>query len=705
MKPGVLGRLLLTFVWLFLPAGRGHTAERQVVNLDGTWQVTQGSFETIPDEYPHCVPVPGLIDMAQPAFVDVGLESSQREAFWYRREFKMAGDVPPVALLKIHKAKYGSKVFLNGVAVGEELASFTPILLDVRQHLLGNGQANKLIIRVGADRESLPPDTPSGWDFEKYRYIPGIYDSVELILSGYPFIANVQTVPDIARGQLRIVAEIHSDQDVDGGQLDVRIATARDGQAVGQAQSKLGMLASGKIHKIDLTASIEDCRLWSPEDPFLYRLTLTTRGDTSEVRFGMREFRFDVKKKQALLNGKPYVMRGTNVCIYRFFEDEARQDLPWQKDWVRKLHRQFKTMHWNSIRYCIGFPPEAWYDVADEEGFLIQDEFPIWLLGEAPENPTAEKIVPQYTSWMRERWNHPCVVIWDAQNESHTKETGKSLQLVRNLDLSDRPWENGWSEPQKATDCVEAHPYLFIRAWQDREPFRLKEMPTVSGAPRLLEAQQAIEVPILINEYGWLWLDRDGQPTCLTKKVYAGLLGDESTVEQRRMLYARYLAALTEFWRCHRQCAGVLHFCGLGYSRPGNKPRPEGGATSDHFLDVAKLEFEPLFVEYVGDAFNPLGLMLDFWADEVAVESEQPTKVYLVNDLDEAWQGNVTLRVTRGGQTLSEQALPAEVPGLGREIVEIKVAMPKDPGPCTLVAELVDGEGQTVRSLRDVLVR
>ena len=135
-------------------------------------------------------------------------------------------------------------------------------------------------------------------------------------------------------------------------------------------------------------------------------------------------------------------------------------------------------------------------------------------------------------------------------------------------------------------------------------------------------------MPVLINEYGWLWLDREGQPTCLTEKVYASLLGNESTVEQRRVLYARYLAALTEFWRCHRQCAGVLHFCGLGYSRPGNKPRPEGGATSDHFQDVAMLEFEPHFVEYVGDAFNPLGIMLDFWVDEVAPSPDsQPRSI------------------------------------------------------------------------------
>ena len=273
-------RIAVFLVSVALTAGNVGAVERQVMRLDGTWQVAEGSLDTIPDEFPHCVPVPGLLDMAQPAFTDVGVESTQRQAFWYRREFKIEGDVPPVALLKIYKAKYGSKVLLNGIAVAEELACFTPVLINVREHLLGGGQTNKLIIRVGADRESMPPDVPSGWDFEKYLYIPGIYDSVDLILSGHPFIANVQTVPDIEEGQVRIVAEILTDRDMDGGPLVVSIATARGGEVVAQSTSKLGELTSGTIHRIDLTASIENCRLWSPEDPFLYRLTLSTRGDS-----------------------------------------------------------------------------------------------------------------------------------------------------------------------------------------------------------------------------------------------------------------------------------------------------------------------------------------------------------------------------------------------------------------------------------------
>jgi hypothetical protein len=400
-------------------------------------------------------------------------------------------------------------------------------------------------------------------------------------------------------------------------------------------------------------------------------------------------------------------MRGTNVCIFRFFEEEQRGELPWRADWVRRLHKQFRSMHWNAIRYCIGFPPDFWYDIADEVGFLIQDEFPIWILDpkagreRSSEFPRAETIIPQYTEWMRERWNHPSVVIWDGQNESITDETGKAIRAVRSLDLSNRPWENGWSAPQSPTDCVESHPYLFIRGWQGQSPFRLSEMPEISGLPRLNERQQKPAVPIIINEYCWLWLNRDGTPTCLTSKVYESILGQNSTTESRRQVHARYVAALTEFWRCHRRCAGVLHFCGLGYSRRGDKPRPEGGATSDDWIDLAHLEFEPTFERYVRDAFSPVGLMLDFWAETVPEQSKQLVKIYVINDLEMDWKGEVRLHLMKGDECLSSHAAGCRVPGYGREIVTLPVSLSAAPGPYTLVAELAGPAGQAARSLRD----
>ncbi|MHC4911471.1 MAG: glycoside hydrolase family 2 TIM barrel-domain containing protein [Planctomycetota bacterium] len=705
---------LLFFLCTFIAAGaiscrqqepynqRQVRDHRRVISLNGTWDIGEGGLDRPPASFGHRVAVPGLVSLAEPAFSEVGIQSERREAFWYRRSFKLDAKVPEVAVLKVHKAKYGTKVFVNGSLAGEHLPCFTPGLFDVKEHLKGRDEENELLICVGANRESVPEAMPRGWDFEKHLYIPGIYDSVDLILAGSPYIVNVQTVPDIDKGEVRVVAEIDN---IDWGDMigiDYQVREAATGKIV--ADDAISIDSRGRREvRCDFNIRIPNCRLWSPEDPFLYEVRLVTSGDAIGVRFGMRSFRFDKESGQAVLNGKPYFMRGTNVCIYRFFEDSERGDKPWRTEWVRRLHQKFKSMEWNTIRYCIGFPPEIWYEIADEEGFLIQDEFPIWLLDRAPERPESEKIIPEYIEWMRERWNHPCVVIWDAQNESVTNETGKAIQAVRHLDLSNRPWENGWAEPQSPNDCVESHPYLFIKEWLGEEPFQFSDIANISGAPYLREEQKKHNVPVINNEYGWLWLNRDGSVTQLTEKIYENFFRQGSTTEQRRVRYARYLAALTEFWRCHRKCAGVLHFCGLGYSRPDKKPLPEGGATSDNFRDMETLEFESRFEQYVKDSFSPVGLMVNFWAEEVE-SGDLKLEVYVINDLYEDWSGEVTLRLVKGEATVSEKSQAIFVKGLGREILSYEVAIPLESGQYQFVAGLINSKGETIESIRDFRV-
>jgi len=682
---------------------------RQSLNLDGQWQIEQGSLDAIPSDFTHTVSVPGLVDMAKPTFSEVGVDSHQRQAFWYRRQFVVDGPVPGVALLKVHKARYGTKVWLNGQPVGEHLPCFTPGYFNLKPHLRGEGQNNELVIRVGAHRNLLPLGMPTGWDFEKYLYIPGIYDSVEVILTRSPHIVNIQTVPDILRNRVRVVTDVgftgpeHESRTMN---LHYTVREARSGKLVCSEQRAGALMPTGQSSaRIETELSIDRARHWSPEDPFLYELIVSNGSDAVRTRFGMRTFGFEPGGKYALLNGKRYFLRGSNFTTYRFFEDAERGDKPWRADWVRRLHRKVKGMHWNSLRYCIGFPPDFWYDIADEEGILIQDEFPIWTLGEDPEKLQADKIIPEYTEWMQERWNHPCVVIWDAQNESSIKATGEALRAVRALDLSNRPWENGWGEPQAPTDCTEAHPYLMIGlfnpAWGNSNFAGLKDMPNVSGKPPLNPEQRKIPVPIIINEYAWLWLTRNGEPTCLTGPVYEKLLGAGATVAQRRTFYAKTLAAKTEFWRAHRECAGVLHFCTLGYSRPGDQPRPVGGATSDHWIDVEQLKFEPNFERYVRDAFSPIGVMLDFWDDTIPAGSERTVRVYVINDLEPEWKGKVRLRVAnQAGKRLSEKVQPCHVTSFGQRILEFKFTFPCTAGAYTLIAEL-DGKGHQVRSIRD----
>ncbi|MBI5395463.1 MAG: hypothetical protein HZA91_09235, partial [Verrucomicrobia bacterium] len=393
-----LSRFII-FAGIALTTATAFAADaRTVVSLDGEWQIAEGAMDSPPESFAHRVPVPGLVDMAKPAFAEVGKKSGKRQAFWYRHEFALKQPVPEVALLKVHKAQFGTKAWLNGKVIGEHLPCFTPAWLDVKAALKKDGQPNELIIRVGADRDSMPQDMPTGWDFEKYLFIPGIYDSVELILTGAPYIVNVQTVPDIEKESVRVVAEVTAGDKGCEFELQAAVSLRGSTRIDGTLTApKTYLRAKGK-KTVDFTVPVRDSRLWSPEEPFLYELSLSTGADATKTRFGMRSFRFDREKKRAMLNGKPYFMRGFYVSAYRFFEVSSRGDLPWDREWVRKLHQKFMTMHWNSLRYCIGFPPEFWYDIADEEGILIQDEFPIWVLGGAknqcPEWPVAEKIIP-----------------------------------------------------------------------------------------------------------------------------------------------------------------------------------------------------------------------------------------------------------------------------------------------------------------------
>jgi hypothetical protein len=229
-------------------------------------------------------------------------------------------------------------------------------------------------------------------------------------------------------------------------------------------------------------------------------------------------------------------------------------------------------------------------------------------------------------------------------------------------------------------------------------------MPTVSPTPPLQEPQRRRQTAILINEYAWLWLTRDGQPTCLTDPVYAQLLGPNATVEQRRELYARTLAAKTEFWRAGRKCAGVLHFCLLGYSRPGDLPRPVGGATSDHWADVEKLTFERKFYEFVRESFAPVGIMADFWADTVSPGEQREVAVVVTNDLGQRQTGRVRLRVLAGSRAVFSANVAATVEPWAQSIARFTVPMPRQPGDYRLEASLAGGVPEKVRSLRDFKV-
>lgn len=688
-------------------------ADRDTVSLDGTWEITDGKTAAeLPAAFPHTVPVPGLANLATPAFANVdafisrenlanrirakrapeewrsqypkGKVDQDRDYFWYRKTFR-APPARSVALLKISKAQFGTAVWLNGQKLGEYAGCFSASYFHLEQAIRWDAE-NTLVVRIGAHPAVLPDNYPTGSDFEKIQWTPGIYDSVSLIFCDNPAIETLQVAPRIATSEIVVQTKVknHGTAPITASLVHTVKAWKGGDQVAASAPEPL-TLAAGEERVLTQTIRLPAAHLWSPEDPFLYTVTSSTGGDSLTNRFGMREFRFDGATKRAYLNGQVYYLRGSNITLHRFLEDPLCRDLPWQDAWVRRLLGELpKKMHWNYFRFCIGPVPDRWLDICDEVGLLIQNEFFVWT-GEPSWYPgysrtyDVEEMIRQYKDWMRDNWNHPSVAVWDANNETRNEAFGRQIiPAVRGLDLSHRPWENSYNEPAGPNDLVEDHPYLMISGYFGKQTFKMTDLETMDGKPRgkLPSNQHAT----IVNEYGWLWLNRDGSPTLLTEKVYAQLMGTDITARQRLDMYAYLLGAKTEFWRAHRQYAGIVHFVYLTCSYPGVY-------TSDHFSDVTKLELDPAFADYLGEAFKPLGVYINCFQPTLKAGVAREFTIMMVNDEGQPREGQLCLSLqTRAGEVLAKTEQAFSIAELGSRSYRVSLPVPKTTADCILKA-------------------
>ena len=191
-------------------AGLGGPARAEVrtLSLDGQWQMADSvAADAVPAEFTHVAPVPGLANLAQPAFKAVdqfdsmeaiaravrqhelpesarvqtaGNPRQERNYFWYRKTFKAPTHFS-VAELRVNKAQFGTAVWLNGKMIGTNVACFSSSNFELTE-AVKPGAENELIIRIGAHPGVLPVTFPAGTDFEKRRWTPGIYDSVSVHL-------------------------------------------------------------------------------------------------------------------------------------------------------------------------------------------------------------------------------------------------------------------------------------------------------------------------------------------------------------------------------------------------------------------------------------------------------------------------------------------------------------------------------------------
>lgn len=701
--------------------------ERTTINLNGIWQFDQTVNAFPPASFTRTIPVPGLIHLAEPKIEDYekffkrpdkvkskegrnlyNVDYTPRYS-WYRKSVFIPKTLEGnEGMITIKKSQYVTQVYINGNDVGTSMACYTPVEFPISR-AIKYGAENEILIKVG-DRIWLPSEAAGGTDQEKEHYLPGIWDDVLVSFTGKFRVNRLLALPSVSGKKVTVKALIrnfipaqlmNNDPMKDSVTLDISIAEKLTGKVVA---SKTGHFAAKRdnLSEAVLEIPIKDFTNWSPDKPFLYvanAILKSNKGvsDYISKQFGMRDF--TRKGKFFYLNGEKIILRGTNVTLQRFFEDPDCGNLVWNKEWVKKLLVDYpKQLNWNMMRICVSIAPDFWYDLADEYGLMFQNEWLYWQ-----NHGWDDQIRKEYTDWVWTDGNHPSVAIWDAINENMDDYIGnKLIPELKKLDPT-RVWDAGYmTGDQMAQDEMdEPHPYQGPLHWIKMENFNKNPYPlgNLDYKPGILRTIQSSQSAQLVNEYGWIWLWRNGMPSKLTVNLYEYYLGKNSTPEQNRELQAYWLQLETEWLRSEPSIAGVLAFCYLTNNY---------GYTGDWFIgDIKDLKPSPV-LDWFRHAFAPTAVFINLTDERYTkfVKAHSPgssLKFNLVglNNLTSPVSGTVKVKlINQKGKTTSEQKLPVKLGAYERNEIPVSVSLPSVSGGYVLVAEFTPANGSPVISRR-----
>lgn len=699
------------------------SAQQDTINLNGIWDFDQTENAFLPKKFKRKIPVPGLIHLAKPRIDDydkffkrpesVSLKKSHNlenidytpKYSWYKKSVVIPANMHgKEVVLTIKKAQYVTQVYINGMDAGSSMACYTPIDLNITKSTKF-GELNEILIRVG-DRIWLPSEAAGGTDKEKEHYLPGIWDDVLISFSDKLKINRAVVLPSLKDGKVTVKALIwnfhsaqleYGDPTEDNATLKVTISEKKSAKEIAVGSLTFSS-ARDRLTQIEFDINMEDVHAWSPDDPFLYnaKISVSLGNESSDVfskNFGMRDF--ERRGKYFYLNGEKTFLRGTNITLQRFFEDPDCGNLAWDREWVKKLIIDDpKKVNWNAMRICVGIVPDFWYDLADEYGMMFQNEWLYWQ-----NHGWDEQIRKEYTDWVWSDANHPSIVIWDAINENRDRYIGNELipELMK-LDPT-RIWDAGYmtGSDMAIDEMDEPHPYEGPRTKSDlttfeKNPYPLGDLNYKNKSVKASVESSAVQ---LVNEYGWIWLWRNGSPSKLTVNVYKYYLGENSTPEQNRELQAYWLQLETEWLRSKHIYAGILAFTHLTNNY---------GYTGDWYIDDIKDLTPGPTLSWFKHAFAPAAVFINL-ADERYMKHIEPHKpgssllftLNTINDLHENENGKlkISLLDDKGESIWNEEKNISLLPNEDKSI-PVSMTLPEVAGGYVLVTEF-GGENNPVK--------
>jgi len=386
------------------------------IRIDEDWKVQSGNVagaEAVAFNdaswTPTNVPHDFSITLVKPTSNDPGAVG------WYRKHFTLpAGFAGRKVVVQFDGVYHDSKVYLNGTQVGSQQYGYVSFYYDLTPYLNATGDN---VLAVLVDNQKVRNS--------RWYSGTGIYRHVWLIATDKVYVRNwgtAVTTPTVSAAQSQISINTDVVNDLATTQTRTLETVIYDEAGVEQAKTSTPITVNAtSTVTTTQTLTVSSCTLWSTSTPVRYYaysrlLNNTTLADDYVTPFGIRELKY-TPGTGLTINGVSTKMKG--VCIHHTMVP-AGAAVP-DSMWERAI-KELKASGANSIRTSHNPYSPEFYDLCDQLGMLVMDEFTDkWSQPASTGGVTYESWDANWQNdaklFVERDRNHPSVVMWSMGNE------------------------------------------------------------------------------------------------------------------------------------------------------------------------------------------------------------------------------------------------------------------------------------------------
>jgi len=327
---------------------------------------------------------------------------------WYQRTLAVPENWSNKrVMLKFGAVDWEAKVWVNDNFVGQHEGGYSAFEFDITDFMKFDGEDFLTVRAYDVTHPEIPSGKQTGW----YTPTSGIWQTVYLEARADTYVERVHITPDLANSAAHFRIDLFVPE---AGNYDLLVKADENFSTNTSVQLQPGS------NRIKVSVEIPNPKLWSPDHPHLYNITVTLAWngktlDKVKTYFGMREVSRgkygDDPYEYILLNGKPLYLMG---ALNQSFNPQAIYTYP-SDEYSKNDLLKTKEFGFNFLRLHIKVDEPRYLYWADVVGVMLMCDMPNFV---------------HYTEQSKRNWemtlrdaidrdfNHPSIIAWCDFNET-----------------------------------------------------------------------------------------------------------------------------------------------------------------------------------------------------------------------------------------------------------------------------------------------